>query len=77
MGCEKFRYAFGTDEMLMNAEAGLYFEFDEENGIPKNCEGLENFNMDNWINDNGSKFISNPNSAGGSTHNFFLMAISP
>ena len=57
VGCEKFRYAFGTDEMLMNAEAGLYFEFDEENGIPKNCEGLENFNMDNWINDNGSKLI--------------------
>ena len=34
--------------MLMNAEAGLYFKFDEENGIPKNCPGLENFNMEYW-----------------------------
>ena len=42
--------------MMMNAEAGLYFKFDEENGIPKNCEGLEHFNMENWINDNGSKY---------------------
>ena len=40
----------------MNAEAGLYFKFDEENGIPKNCEGLDHFNMDNWMN-NGSKFV--------------------
>jgi len=53
VGCEKFRFAFGRDEMMMNAEAGLYFKFDEENGIPKNCEGLEHFNMENWINDNG------------------------
>ena len=36
VGCEKFRFAFGRDEMMMNAEAGLYFKFDEENGIPKN-----------------------------------------
>ena len=56
VGCEKFRFAFGRDEMMMNAEAGLYFKFDEENGIPKNCEGLEHFNMENWINDNGSKY---------------------
>jgi len=50
-GCEKFRFSFGHDEMLMNAEAGLYFKFDEENGIPKNCEGLEHFNMDTWMKD--------------------------
>merc|ERR1719150_1212827 len=47
-GCEKYRFAFGADESLINAEAGLYFKFDEENGIPKNCPGLEHFNMENW-----------------------------
>ena len=57
VGCEKFRFAFGKDEMMMNAEAGLYFKFEEENGIPKGCEGLEHFNMENWINDDGSKYI--------------------
>merc|ERR1712131_182574 len=39
--------------MMMMAEAGLYFKFEEENGIPKGCEGLEHFNMENWINDDG------------------------
>ena len=39
----------------MNAEAGLYFKFDQENGIPKNCPGLEHFNMDNWIRPNGGE----------------------
>jgi len=52
-GCERYRFAFGKDEMMMNAEAGLYFKFDQENGIPKNCPGLEHFNMDNWIRPNG------------------------
>ena len=33
---------------MMNAEAGLYFKFDEEDGIPTNCPGLENFNFDTW-----------------------------
>ena len=47
-GCEKYRFAEGLDEMLMNCEAGLYFKFEEENGIPKNCPGLENFNMETW-----------------------------
>ena len=51
-GCEKYRFAFGLDEMLINAEAGLYFKFDEENGIPKNCPGLENFNMEYWTKGN-------------------------
>ena len=36
----------------MNAEAGLYFKFDEVNGIPTNCPGLEDFNMDTWTNEN-------------------------
>ena len=47
-GCEKYRFAEGLDEMLMNCEAGLYFKFEEENGIPKSCPGLENFNMETW-----------------------------
>ena len=45
-GCERYIFAFGEDEMLMNSEAGLYFKFDEENGIPKNCPGFENFTKD-------------------------------
>ena len=53
LGCEKYRFSFGADEMMMNAEAGLYFKFDEENGIPKNCEGLDHFNMDNWMKNGG------------------------
>ena len=58
-GCEKYRFAFGKDEMMMNAEAGLYFKFDQENGIPTNCEGLEDFNMDHWLRANGSRsFLS-------------------
>ena len=47
-GCEKYRFSFGLDEMLMNAEAGLYFQFEEKNGIPYNCPGLEDFNMETW-----------------------------
>jgi len=53
-GCEKYRFSFGQDEMMMNAEAGLYFKFDQENGVPYNCEGLEGFNMDSWIRPNGN-----------------------
>ena len=36
-GCEKFRFAYADDEMMMNAEAGLYFKFDvDQGGIPTN-----------------------------------------
>ena len=56
--CERFRFAFGEDEMAMNCEMGLYLQFDVENGIPKNCPGLENFNMENWVNDR-NKFAYN------------------
>merc|ERR1719322_2000360 len=52
-GCEKYRFPFGKDEMMINAEAGLYFKFDEENGIPYNCPGLEHFNIDTWKGENG------------------------
>ena len=48
LGCEKYRFANGLDEMLINAEAGLYFQFEEKNGIPYNCPGLEDFNMETW-----------------------------
>ena len=47
-GCERYRFAFGLDEMAMNAEMGLYLQFDVENGIPKNCPGFEQFNMEHW-----------------------------
>ena len=47
-GCEKYRFAFALDEMAMNAEMGLYLHFDVENGIPKNCPGFEQFNMEHW-----------------------------
>ena len=54
VGCEKFRFAYADDEMMMNAEAGLYFKFDvDQGGIPINCPGLENFNMETWIGKNG------------------------
>ena len=26
-GCEKYRFAFGADEMACNAEMGLYYDF--------------------------------------------------
>jgi len=48
-GCERYIFAFGEDEMLMNSEAGLYFKFDEENGIPKNCPGFEKFTKEDMI----------------------------
>ena len=38
--------------MLMNAEAGLYFQFEEKNGIPYNCPGLGDFNMETWLSKN-------------------------
>ena len=37
-GCEKYRYEFGVDSMLINAEMGLYYKFEQENGvITKGC----------------------------------------
>ena len=56
-GCEKYRFPFGKDEMMMNAEAGLYFKFEEENGVPYNCPGLEHFNMDTWTSPSGGFYI--------------------
>ena len=47
-GCERYRFAFGLDEMAVNAEIGLYFQFDQINGIPVNCSGFENFTMARW-----------------------------
>ena len=47
-GCEKYRFAFGLDEMAINAEIGLYFEFEETNGIPTSCPGFKDFNMESW-----------------------------
>jgi len=47
-GCEKYRFAFGLDEMTINAEMGLYYKFEEVNGIPTSCSGFSNFNMAAW-----------------------------
>ena len=52
-GCEKYRFAFGLDDMAMNAEMGLYLQFDQVNGIPVvgangTCPGLKDFNMEMW-----------------------------
>ena len=49
-GCEKFRFSFGGDEMAMNAEMGLYLQFDETDGIPENCPGLEKFTIQKYLN---------------------------
>ena len=61
--CERYRFAFGVDEMAMNCEIGLYLQFDVENGIPKNCPGLEKFNMENWDNCRGKACAKNVNLA--------------
>jgi hypothetical protein len=47
-GCEEYRFAFGLDEMTINAEIGLYFDFEQKNGIPTDCSGLTDFKMENW-----------------------------
>ena len=52
-GCEKYRFAFNLDDMTMNAEMGLYLQFDQVNGIPivganGTCPGLKDFNMEMW-----------------------------
>ena len=52
-GCEKYRFAFNLDEMAINAEMGLYFQFDQINGIPVNCPGLKDFTMEKWKQNTG------------------------
>ena len=56
-GCEKFRFSFGGDEMAMNAEMGLYLQFDETDGIPENCPGLEKFTIQKYLNSMEILFI--------------------
>ena len=53
VGCEQYRFAFGLDDMTINAEMGLYLKFDQVNGIPVvgangTCPGLNDFNMEMW-----------------------------
>merc|ERR1712223_22168 len=43
-GCEKFRFISGADEIALNAEMGLYREFEVTDGIIHGCPGLEIFN---------------------------------
>ena len=47
-----FRFANGGDEMAMNAEIGLYLQFDVTNGIPKNCPGLQKFTLKKYLKSN-------------------------
>merc|ERR1712137_726467 len=43
-GCERFRNTPGRDEIALNAEMGLYREFEVTDGIIHGCPGLEIFN---------------------------------
>merc|ERR1712055_827775 len=43
-GCEKFRLISGADEIALNAEMGLYREFEVTDGVIHGCPGLEVFN---------------------------------
>ena len=55
--CERWVFNFGKDEMAMNAEMGLYFDFDvDEDGMPFGCAGLEYFKARNW--DKKAKFTT-------------------
>ena len=39
--CERFRFISGIDEMALNAEMGLYFDFSQQGGYPGGCPGLD------------------------------------
>ena len=59
-GCERYRFANGLDDMAINAEMGLYLQFDQVNGIPVvgangTCLGLKDFNMNKWMESNKSR----------------------
>ena len=43
-GCEKFSFISGLDEMALQSEIGLYFDFNvTDDGIPFGCPGFEVF----------------------------------
>jgi len=42
-GCERFRFISGADEIALNAEMGLYREFEVTDGVIHGCPGLEPF----------------------------------
>jgi len=44
-GCERWRIIVGVDEMALPAEMGLYFDFNQTNGFPTGCPGLERFHQ--------------------------------
>lgn len=48
-GCERYKFHSGLDECMLNAEMGLYKDFQvTADGIPHGCPGFENFNLENW-----------------------------
>ena len=48
-GCERYRFIVGLDEMVLSAEMGLYRKFKVANGTPYDCEGLEDFRLEKWM----------------------------
>ena len=48
-GCEKMMLIFGADEMAINSEMGLYFDFEvTDDGIPYGCPNFDGFNTESW-----------------------------
>ena len=48
-GCEKMMLIFGADEMAINSEMGLYFDFKvTDDGIPYGCPNFDGFNTESW-----------------------------
>ena len=48
-GCEKMMMIFGSDEMAINSEMGLYFDFEvTDDGIPYGCPNFDGFKTESW-----------------------------
>jgi len=53
-GCERMRFIVGADEIAINAEMGLYKQFEvDDDGIIYGCQGLEIFNITMGQSDEG------------------------
>ena len=48
-GCEQMMLIFAADEMAINSEMGLYFDFKvTDDGIPYGCPQFDGFNTQSW-----------------------------
>ena len=63
IGCERFRFIIGRDEIALNCELGLYLNFTVNNGIISGCPGFEDFNAE--MQRNNSYFAVSREYAGG------------